>query len=132
METTSTNIQEEIKNANQQLETAFEQGNTTDLAELYTDKAMLLPTGFDIMQGKQAIQEFWQGAKDMGLKQLKLTTLELEQYEEMAVETGTYKLYAEGDQEVDHGKYLVVWKKDNSHWKLHKDIWNSSVSNQPA
>jgi uncharacterized protein (TIGR02246 family) len=132
METLSTNMTAEIKNANQQLETAFEKGNFSSLANLYTEKAMVLPTGFDIIQGKQAIQEFWQGAKDMGLKQLKLTTLDLEQYQEMAVETGTYKLYAEGDQEVDHGKYLVVWRKDNDRWMLHRDIWNSSVSNQPA
>jgi ketosteroid isomerase-like protein len=132
METITTNTTEEIRTANQQLEKTFEQGNTTELAELYTDKAMIFPTGFDVIQGKQGIQGFWQGAKDMGLKQLKLTTRELEQYAEMAVETGTYKLYAEGEQEVDHGKYLVVWKKDNNRWKLHKDIWNSSVSSQPA
>jgi ketosteroid isomerase-like protein len=132
METTSTNIKEEIRNANQQLERAFDQGDTTVLADYYTDKAMVLPPGFDILQGKQAIQGFWQGAKDMGLKHLKLTTVDLEQYEEMAVETGTYKLFAEGNQEVDHGKYLVVWKKENNHWKMHKDIMNSSISNQPA
>ncbi|PVY42870.1 uncharacterized protein DUF4440 [Pontibacter virosus] len=68
----------------------------------------------------------------MGLKRLKLNTFDLEQYIEVAIEAGTYKLYAEGDQEVDHGKYLVVWKKDDNRWKLHKDIWNSSISNQPA
>ncbi|PVY42869.1 Cif family virulence factor [Pontibacter virosus] len=55
METTSTNIQEEIKNANRQFESHFELGKTTGLADLYTKEAMLLPTGFDMLQGKKAI-----------------------------------------------------------------------------
>ena len=132
METISTTTSEEIGNANRQLESTFEQGNTAGLADLYTNETVFLPPGFDRMQGKRAVQKFWQGARDMGLQQLKLHTVDLEQYEEVAVETGTYKLYTVGEQEVDHGKYLVVWKKENNRWKLHKDIWNSSVSSRPA
>jgi ketosteroid isomerase-like protein len=28
--------------------------------------------------------------------------------------------------ELDHGKYVVIWKKEAGGWKLHRDIWNSS------
>ena len=24
------------------------------------------------------------------------------------------------------GRYVVVWKRQNGHWKIHRDIWNSA------
>jgi ketosteroid isomerase-like protein len=63
----------------------------------------------------------------MGIKTVKLETLELEVHGEAAVEVGTYTLGAEGGQTIDHGKYVVVWKNDAGSWRLHRDIWNSSM-----
>jgi ketosteroid isomerase-like protein len=28
---------------------------------------------------------------------------------------------------MDRGKYIVVWKDEGGKWKLHRDIWNSSL-----
>jgi hypothetical protein len=28
---------------------------------------------------------------------------------------------------IDEGKYVVVWKRVGGQWKLHRDIWTSSV-----
>jgi ketosteroid isomerase-like protein len=28
---------------------------------------------------------------------------------------------------VDQGKYIVIWKQDGGQWKLHRDIFNSSL-----
>jgi len=63
----------------------------------------------------------------MGIKEVKLTTLELDDLGSTAVETGEYRLFADGGQALDQGTYLVVWKKDGSGWKLDKDIWNTSM-----
>lgn len=27
----------------------------------------------------------------------------------------------------DRGKYLVIWNRDGATWKLHRDIWNTSM-----
>ena len=78
------------------------------------------------MTGRQAIQAFWQGAIDMGLKSATLTTTSVQGYGDAAVETGKYTLAVEGGHQVDHGKYLVVWKQEGGSWKLYQDIWNSS------
>jgi hypothetical protein len=29
---------------------------------------------------------------------------------------------------IDRGKYIVIWKLIQGEWKLHRDIWNSSLS----
>jgi hypothetical protein len=31
---------------------------------------------------------------------------------------------------LDNGKYVVIWKQKGDRWKLHPDIWNSSLPAQ--
>jgi hypothetical protein len=63
----------------------------------------------------------------MGIASATLETAELEGFENTAVEVGRYTLRAEGDQVLDQGKYIVIWKYDGSTWKLHRDIWNTNL-----
>jgi hypothetical protein len=30
-------------------------------------------------------------------------------------------------KEIDHGKYMELWRLDKGAWKLHRDIFDSSV-----
>ena len=70
---------------------------------------------------------FWQAVMDMGLKTATLETLELEEYGDIAVEQGRYQLADAEGNVADHGKYMVIWKRDGGDWKLHRDIWNTST-----
>ena len=56
-----------------------------------------------------------------------LTTLEAEAQGDTAYEVGTYTLPGEGGKMLDVGKYVVVWKRVGGQWKLHRDIWTTSV-----
>ncbi|SHJ67030.1 conserved hypothetical protein [Hymenobacter daecheongensis DSM 21074] len=127
MLTTATSIRDEIRRANDAFETSFAQGDAAAIAGLYTSTGTLLPTGMDMIQGAAGIQTFWQSAMAMGIKQVKLKTRDIEELDDTAIELGTYTLFAANHQQVDQGKYLVVWKEEAGHWKLHQDIWNSSV-----
>ncbi|MDX5422421.1 MAG: SgcJ/EcaC family oxidoreductase [Hymenobacteraceae bacterium] len=127
MEATSIDIRNEIRHANDKFERNFAKGDATGMASLYTEDGVLLPTGSDMIKGKNGIRDFWQGAMDMGVKEAKLETVELEQCENTAIEMGKYTLSGEGGQAIDQGKYIVIWKQENGQWKLQKDIWNSSV-----
>lgn len=123
-----TSISTEIRKANDKFETVFNSGDAAGMAALYTEDGMLLPAGTDIIKGKDGIQQFWQGAMDIGIKKAKLQTIELEQLEDTVIELGKYSLAAADGQELDQGKYMVIWKKENDAWKLQKDIWTSSKS----
>lgn len=127
METLTANINTEISQANKKFEENFKNSNPKAIADLYTTDATLLPPGADFIKGKQGIADFWQGAMKMGVKQVKLNTMEVQPCENTAIEMGTYTLAGEGGATLDEGKYMVVWQKQNDAWRLHKDIWNSSM-----
>jgi uncharacterized protein (TIGR02246 family) len=98
------------------------------MASLYTPDGMLLPTGVAPVHGREAIGKFWQMVMDMGIKAARLDTVEVEEHGDTAIELGHYLLSGEGGQRIDQGKYMVIWKKQNGQWKLHKDIWNTSIA----
>jgi ketosteroid isomerase-like protein len=115
-----------IEAANRQFMEAFRRGDAASVAQLYTERAKLLPANSDFVVGATEIQRFWQGAMDLGLKEAVLETLEVESYGDTAHEVGRYTLKAAGGELADRGKYLVIWKHEGSAWKLHRDIWTTS------
>ena len=70
----------------------------------------------------------WQSVMDMGIKTASLETVELDPQGDTATEVGKYTLGADCGTVADTGKYVVVWKKEGGHWRLHRDIWNTSVA----
>jgi ketosteroid isomerase-like protein len=116
-----------IESANKAFSAAFAKGDAAALADMYSDTAEVLPPGRDMVSGRAEIQKAWQEAIDAGLKGLELTLREVESHGDSAHEVGTWTL-RNASGEVDHGKYMVVWKKQRGAWKLHRDMWNSSVA----
>ena len=47
--------------------------------------------------------------------------------DDLVAEEGELFLYV-GDDQVDEAKYIVLWKKEDGRWKLHRDIFNSNLS----
>ena len=119
-------VASKIESANRTFEETFARGDADGMAALYTEDGQLLPTGSDVISGRSAIADFWQGAFDAGLARAELTTVELESAGDAAYEVGRYRLSLEDGQVADEGKYVVVWKREDGHWKLHRDIWNTS------
>ena len=75
-------------------------------------------------KGRDAIKQMWGSlAQSMGLKDVRLDTLDLE----LAGDTGCEV----GEATITHGggtavvKFVVVWKKTDGQWRLHRDIWNA-------
>ena len=122
-----TEVRNAIAATNAKFLEAFRQGDAAGLAATYTSNGQALPTNSDIIEGKTALQGFWQAALDMGLKSGTLDTIELDDCGDTVIEVGKYTLQVAGGQTVDEGKYLVVWKQEGGQWKWHRDIWNSSL-----
>jgi ketosteroid isomerase-like protein len=124
--TTAADPRSGVEAANRRFMEAFGRGDAASVAGLYTSSAQLLPAHSDFVAGTTAIQRFWQGAMDMGLKEAVLETVELEAHGETAHEVGRYTLKGAGEQVADAGKYLVIWRLEGGSWKLHRDIWTTS------
>jgi len=116
-----------IEAGNRAFEAAMRKGDGAAVAALYTAQAQLLPFGSDVVSGTPAIAKFWQGVIDSGIGGGSLKTLEVESHGGTAHEVGSYALQDKAGKALDHGKYVVIWKQEGGRWKLHRDIWTSSV-----
>ena len=106
---------------------AFNKGDASAVAAMYTEGAFVLPPGAEMVKGRAAIEAFWrQAAQQMG--DAKLTTVDvLPLGPRAAREIGTVSLKSKSQppQEIT-AKYAVVWRKVGGKWKLATDIWNTS------
>ncbi len=122
-------VRAQIDKANAAFVAAFAKGDAAAIAAMYTTDAQAFPPNSDIVRGRAAIQKLWEGAMGMGVKSVKLQATEVESHGTMAHEVGTYAMIGADGKEIDHGKYIVIWKREGTAWKLHRDIWNT---NRPA
>jgi ketosteroid isomerase-like protein len=96
----------------------FNKGDFAGVASLYTEDATAFPPGSGMVKGRAAIEALWKSMAEQ-VSDPKLVTLDVKPL-------GPFSLKTKGGptpQEVT-GKYLVVWEKIGSEWKLAADIWN--------
>jgi len=104
---------------------AFNRGDAAAIAAMYTDDATVLPQGGPMIKGATAIKDLWAGeVKTLG--DAKLTTVELHTMGEvMAYEIGTATAMTKADPPHEvAGKYLVIWRRSGTTWKIAADIFN--------
>ena len=101
---------------------ALSKGDAAEAARSFTANARLSVPGVGgVLDGRQAIEKFWQGALAGGMKSLTLTIRDLEGSGDMRIETGTYAAFGADKSELGHGEYLMVWKREDGTWKIHRD-----------
>jgi ketosteroid isomerase-like protein len=125
----------EIEKANQRFAEAFNKGDAATVGRMYTERAVVLPPEAEMIEGREAIQKYWQSAIDHGIKNLSLKSLRVDEYGgDAAREIGRFSLEAPAPQgrtsKVD-GKYVVVWRKSGDDWQLDSDIWNLTEPQGP-
>ena len=117
--------QAEIEAVNAKWIEFFNKGDFAGVASLYTDDATAFPPGSGMVKGRAAIGAMWKSLAEQA-GDPKVTTLDVKPLGGSAArEIGTFSLKTKGPtpQEVT-GKYVVVWEKVGSDWKLAADIWN--------
>jgi ketosteroid isomerase-like protein len=97
-------------------------GDAAEAARKFTADARLSVPGVGgVLEGRQAIEKFWQGALAGGMKSLTLTLRDLEGAGDLRIETGTYAAFGADHSELGRGEYLLVWKREEGAWKIHRD-----------
>ena len=107
---------------------AFNAGDGATVASLYSEDAALFPPGAARIDGRSAIQTFWQGAIDSGMTIDDLHAVEVDAGGDVAGEVGVFVLSVPGEngQTKIPGKYIIIWKRSGHTWQLHRDIWNTN------
>ena len=121
------NPQAHIEEVASNFKAAFNAGDAAKIAGFYSEDAALLPPGADRVDGRPAIQTFWQGAIDAGMTMVDLSTIEVHARNDMAAEVGAFILRVPGDSGTTdvEGQYIVIWKRDGHTWQLYRDVWNT-------
>lgn len=106
---------------------AFNSGDATALAAMYSEDAYLLPPGADMMKGRNAIAAFWQQQMQQ-IGNVKCTALDVKPLgRNSAREIGTCSFRTKAQPPQDGAlKYAVVWEKEGANWRLIQDIWNTN------
>jgi uncharacterized protein (TIGR02246 family) len=121
-------VAEQIRNKNAEFIEAFKRKDGVAVAAMYSTSAKVMPPGAETVEGKSKIQAFWESVFRAGITDAKLDTIEVDLIGGYtAIETGKFVMYASKDV-ADRGKYLVVWRNEDGQWKLHRDVWNSSMA----
>jgi uncharacterized protein (TIGR02246 family) len=103
----------------------FNRSDFTGIAQLYTEDAVALPPGSGMVKGRDAIGAMWK-AMTAQVSDPKLTAIDVKMIgPTSAREIGTFSLKTKSatPQELI-GKYVVVWEKVGTDWKIATDIWN--------
>jgi len=119
---------DKIVEAHQNLVDVFATQNADAMAALYTQDAQLMPPNGDFITGNAAVGAFWASMFTAGFDGLTIETLEVYGSGNNAAEVGLWALSMNGEQ-VDNGKFIVIWKKIQGKWYVHRDCFNS---NNPA
>jgi uncharacterized protein (TIGR02246 family) len=115
----------EIEAINAKWVELFKKGDFAGIGALYTEDAVALPPGAAMVKGSTAIGAMWRTMADH-VSDVKLTALDVKALGPAAArEIGTFSLMTKGRRPHSvAGKYVVVWEKVGSDWKLATDIWN--------
>lgn len=118
------------RDASAKFTAALAAGDAPTAASFFTDDAVALPPGRGPVNGRAQIQQFL-GNMTHAVKDLKYTPEDVTPIDEnTAREVGTFSFKMKTN-DVD-GKYLLVWTKVGSDWKIAADMWNRSGGNGGA
>ena len=124
-------MQRYVKDSNDAFTAALAAGDADAVAAVYSDGARLLAPGAELLSGSEEIAGFWQAGIDAGIRGADLTTLTVDEHDDVAIEVGRYKLRIQptgADAVTDTGKYIVVHRRTESgDWRWDLDIFNSDT-----
>ena len=112
----------------------FEAAKAKDVERVlsfYADEALGFPPNAALISGKEEMGAFWSELVENPNLNWQTTKVEVSRSSDLAYSFGTYGLTmssAEGEPLDDHGKWVVVWKKQpDGTWAHIIDIFNSDV-----
>jgi ketosteroid isomerase-like protein len=98
-------------------------GDAKAVAERYTADAAVIAPGASVARGTAAIEAFWAASITAGVEDLELRIGAVESAGDLAFEEGIVAI-TNADGKTTEQRYVVVWKRVGTEWKLHRDIWN--------
>jgi ketosteroid isomerase-like protein len=119
--------QKEIDEANRQFVDLFNKSDSVGLANMFTVDGKSMEPNEPSFVGRENIQTHYSLVMNAGANKLGLRTLGLWGDEKMLAEEGEFSFSDSNGNQLDIGKYIVLWKKEDGKWKLFRDCYNSDL-----
>jgi ketosteroid isomerase-like protein len=117
----------EIDKANLQFIDLFNKSDSIGLANMFTSDGKSMEPNEPSFNGRAKIQTHYSIVMSAGANKLGLTTTGLWGDEYMLAEEGEFIFMDKDGNQLDKGKYIVLWKQEDGSWKLFRDCYNSDL-----
>ncbi len=101
--------------------------DTAYLNNIFSIDAKSYPPNSDAVVGRADIAKLNFDWVNYGIHEFKETSISFYGNEEYLIDEGTYYLRYGDEHTIDEGKYINIWKKESSDWKIVSNIWNTSL-----
>jgi ketosteroid isomerase-like protein len=121
-------IADAIAQSNRLYSQGFEKHQAELVIDRYsTDGAIMAPNA-QAITSREGFLAFFNGGYEHGIRKVTFHTINVFGFSgDFVNEEGSYELKDEKGQIMDRGKYMVVWKKTKSGWKMYRDIFNTDL-----
>ena len=120
-------VKKVIDSTNAVYASLVKKGDSVALAGLYTSDAKVMVSNMPAGSGRKEIQSILGGMiAALGTVDLVITTTDVWGTESLVAEEGTVNISKDGNN-IDKGKYIVLWKMEDGNWKIFRDIFNSDL-----
>jgi len=106
---------------------AFRRGDSLAVADVYTLDAKVMNAGMPAAEGRDNIIKFFGHIFRNGPLMITTKTLAVWNESRVIIEEGQWIMADKDGNAYDHGKYLILWKKENGKWKKFRDCHNSDI-----
>lgn len=96
-------------------------------AAIYAPDATILGPGSPPVAGQKAIASFWHTASIRGMHNIELQFIDLEQSGDKIIARGKYVMNNKQNEIIDIGKFIAIYKKEGTKWRLQTDMFNTSM-----
>lgn len=119
-----------ISRLDQEWTAAINMGDPDTVAHLFSEEGRIFPPNAPPIVGRDAIRSYADGLSKLTDISFETTpdTIEISAAGDYAFLTGQYRLgFGPKDQRFDDvGKYVVIWRKKDGHWRVVLDTFNSN------
>lgn len=121
-------VRSQIESQNDAFVFAMNKGDAIGVAKCYTKDAKFMQPNASAVSGRENIQKLFESWMKAGpMPNFSLKNVDTWGSGDMIVVENQWAFTDQNGKEIDHGKSLELWKKEDESWKLFRDCYNSDL-----
>lgn len=116
-----------VRQSNLVFSKAFKAKDSVEAANCFTKDAQIMIADFPPIESRDKIQTFISLMMAKGVADFKLKPSQIWGDSTILVEEGSYQFFDVSGDQIDKGKFIVLWKQESGNWKMYRNMWNSSL-----